>query len=393
MIFPILVQTPTLDLTFQPSGVVEKIGGYAPFGVKLSATRPEGLKKAPEATAPKYGTIKVGGREFLLLIDGKSKVFVDSNADGDLTNDPATVWEEKAYKSSGQEVKSHSGFATVDLGYGGKTYPSRIGLYETGEADDLGFYADFALVGTANLGGKAYPAILVDPTLAFDYGAKYGPLLLVDKDGSGTFHPGFEFNATNEPFNIGGTTYELKTEGGKPVIIKSEKTVAERLVPTEPVDPNLENGLTPGKAALKFEGTTMSGKAISFPDTYKGKVVMVDFWATWCGPCMREVPNLAKVYTKYKDQGFEVLGVTLDNPDMTAKIQDVTAKNGMTWEQIYDGKAWQAAIAQQYGIKAIPATYLVDGDTGEILAISDALRGESLDATVAKALAAKKAKG
>ncbi|RYG35723.1 TlpA family protein disulfide reductase, partial [bacterium] len=217
-------------------------------------------------------------------------------------------------------------------------------------------------------------------------------LLLLDKDGNGTYHPGFEFNPAREPFNVGGTTYELKGEGGKLTVLKSVKTVKERFLPATPPDPNLANGLTPGKAALKFTATTMSGKSVAFPTSYRGKVVLVDFWATWCGPCMREVPNLAKVYGKYKAKGFEVLGVSLDEPDSTAKIKTVAEKNGMTWEQVYDGKGWQAAVAQQYGIKAIPATYLVDGDTGKILAISDALRGEKLDATIAKALAGKKEK-
>ncbi|RYG41067.1 hypothetical protein EON79_21470, partial [bacterium] len=197
-LLPVLLlplQGPALDLTFQPSGIVAKVGGYAPYGFKATAEKPAALTQAPEAAAPLYGSLKIGGREFLVLIDGGKKFYVDSNANGDLTDDPAPIWEEKTYKTSQGEAKSYSGFATVDLVYGGKTYPSRVGLYATPKPDEFGYYADFALAGKVTLGAKSYDAILADSTLAFDPAdAKGNALLLIDKDGSGTYHPGFEFN-------------------------------------------------------------------------------------------------------------------------------------------------------------------------------------------------------
>ena len=144
-----------------------------------------------------------------------------------------------------------------------------------------------------------------------------------------------------------------------------------------------------GQKVLTFDRKTTDGKAVSFPASYKGKVVMLDFWATWCGPCMGEVPNLARVYEKYHEKGFEVLGISLDQKDALDKVASVTKDKNMTWAQVYDGKFWQADIAQLYAVDSIPRAYLVDGDTGLIIADSSTLRGEALEGTIQKALASK----
>ncbi|RYG39619.1 hypothetical protein EON81_00005, partial [bacterium] len=178
-------QAPSLDFAFQPSGIVEKVGGYAPYGLKLSPVKPEAVKKTPEVASPQYGTVKIGRYGFLVLLDGKDKLYVDSNANGDLTDDPATIWSEKTYKTSTGEAKSFQGFATVDLTYGGKTIPSRIGVYSA-EPGALGYYQDFALAGKITLGAKTYNAILADGSAEFDLAGTenlHELLLLLDKDG------------------------------------------------------------------------------------------------------------------------------------------------------------------------------------------------------------------
>ncbi|MGV3614571.1 MAG: TlpA family protein disulfide reductase [Fimbriimonas sp.] len=375
-----LGQAPSLDLSLMPSGLFKRIGGYIPYGLKLSEERPPSLKKAPEGAKPRYGTLKVGDRSFLVLLDGANTLYVDSNADGDLTNDPKAEWAKKTF-ANGSE--GWEGSATVELVYKGKATACAIGLYGTDRENELGYYQDFALTGKATLGGKAYDAIYSDSSTQWDGRAG---LLMIDKDANGAFHPGLEFYPVDKPFNIAGTTYEMKGLG----LVRSTKKVAERTPENSaPPDPNLGNGLRPGKAALAFQATTMSGKPVSFPSSYKGKIVLIDFWATWCGPCMREVPGLVKAYDAYRDKGFEVLGVSLDREKATEGIRSVTAKHGMTWEQIYDGNFFDSKLAKQYGIKSIPATYLVDGDTGKILAMGNDLRGERLAATIEKALAAK----
>lgn len=105
----------------------------------------------------------------------------------------------------------------------------------------------------------------------------------------------------------------------------------------------------------------------------KGKIVLVDFWASWCGPCRREMPELVKMYAKYKNKGFEIVGVSLDD-DKEAWLEGLNSMK-MTWPQISDLKGWNAQGAQDYGVRSIPHTLLLDKE-GKIIARG--LYGEEL---------------
>ena len=132
---------------------------------------------------------------------------------------------------------------------------------------------------------------------------------------------------------------------------------------------------------MKIAFTDLNGKEIDL-EKMKDKVILVDFWATWCGPCIAEMPNVTAAYETYKDKGFEVVGISLDE-DKAAVVKFI-ADNKMPWHQFVDGKGWENELAQRFGIRSIPATFLV-GKGGRIVASN--LRGPDLEAAIEKALA------
>jgi thiol-disulfide isomerase/thioredoxin len=126
----------------------------------------------------------------------------------------------------------------------------------------------------------------------------------------------------------------------------------------------------------------LDGKALSLAD-YKGKVVLIDFWATWCGPCRGEIPNVVAAYKKWHDKGFEVLGISLDKEGDETKLRDFMKEHEMPWRQYFDGKHWQNEIAQLYKVHGIPHTILVGRD-GKI--VKTGVRGETVEKSLAKLL-------
>jgi thiol-disulfide isomerase/thioredoxin len=116
--------------------------------------------------------------------------------------------------------------------------------------------------------------------------------------------------------------------------------------------------LARARMAPPFALTTIDGRHISM-DGLAGKVVLIDFWATWCGPCREALPHVREIAQKFQGQPFVVLSVSLDSDD--AKWKDFVSKNNMTWLQYRDGK-WTGPIATQFNVKAIPATFSIDAD-------------------------------
>jgi thiol-disulfide isomerase/thioredoxin len=144
-----------------------------------------------------------------------------------------------------------------------------------------------------------------------------------------------------------------------------------------------------GQQAFAFHAKSVYGKTINFPDDYKGKVVLLDFWATWCPPCRAELPHVVAAYNKYHDKGFEIVSVSLDEPRVGPELLQFLKNNNMTWDQIYDGLYWKSAIAVQYGVHSIPCPVLVDGDTGKVISTDVGALGSNLTSALETALAAK----
>lgn len=149
----------------------------------------------------------------------------------------------------------------------------------------------------------------------------------------------------------------------------------------EPSKP-LVFGTEIGDYAPTFTSKTPEGKDLSLNDV-DAKVIVLDFWASWCGPCRRENPNVVRMYNQYHDKGLEIVGISLDKKGQEDRWLKAIAQDQLTWKHVSSLEGWQEPIAVAYGVRSIPATYILDGD-GKIIAKN--LRGKALEDKISEIL-------
>jgi len=178
--------------------------------------------------------------------------------------------------------------------------------------------------------------------------------------------------------NMGATTsevnelYETLTDGLKQTPLA--KTLKENMDKRSTVEV--------GSKAPEFSAPNPQGEVISLKDSM-GKITLIDFWAAWCKPCRVENPNLVRIYNKYHEQGFNIIGVSLDKEGQKDKWLKAIEDDKLTWSHVSNLQFWQEPIAQLYGVRSIPAAFILD-ENGVI--VSTNLRGDALEAKVKELL-------
>lgn len=376
-------------------------GIHASTEQKLTLTDEKPTTVAREgayAYKAQYGTITLGnGKNNKIAIaldtDGttsRPRLFIDANGTGDLTTAVALtpVRSTASTGSTGKPTYTASVSVTAhyDVPGRGGSVPSTLSF--TLRGSELTYNREYARVGKVTIGTRTFTVALVDEAVngrfnefQHEDGEPARVTLYIDRLGKGKFDSTKDRFDAAKPFRLAGATYEIATidPRGTAFALKSSSKSAGISAAS----------LKAGSDVIEFEAETVDGKRVRFPDDFHGKVVLLDFWAMWCGPCMAEMPNVISVYNQYHPKGFEILGVSLDQANKKTALIRFLAQNNMPWSQIYDGGYWKAEIAQLYQIEAIPHALLVDGTTGRIVALGNDIRGAALAPAVEAALAAK----
>ncbi|SKA79673.1 Serine/threonine protein kinase [Prosthecobacter debontii] len=403
-----------VTLTLMPAGAHRETRAYKPMILRTGPNKPESVTRLPDdITQACYGVLEMGPRDAKikvpLLVDyipsQMGRVFLDTNENGDFTDDPPFVADQGVNPDL-----TFSGSSEVDLPLGDKRVRVRINLRalsRPGPTPASGYafpsvvyHLDYYRRGEVSLmGGKQAAVILKDADSDGDFSTD--PVLLVDSDGDARYDNRDEYFRVMDAVQVNGVRYQvtdISPLGDRFTWRKSNLPLLVQETP-EPPKPSfrLSEVVTHRKAqvlplvgepATAFKATTLDQRLVEMPLQSKGKVVLLDFWATWCGPCVAELPNLVALHEKFGNQGLEIVGISLDEKESVNKLPPFIRERKIPWPQICDGQGIRSTLCRSYGIRGIPAYFLIDGDSGEFLAVG--LRGQALFDAVTQALSKKK---
>jgi len=367
--------------------------GYMPVPIALSDVKPAGIKKEPKYLGtPRYGSIHLGNgpkSTYYIAFDepatGDWKIYIDKNRNGDLTDDGDGAWAKKTvstgrtvYGVNNYVLRASWGTAKSEKGHG----DYGIGIYRIATATASGnayMYRQGVRVGQIKVDGKLHKTWLVEndadaiynkpvETDAADGKPKAKvegrPVwLVVDMKDEGTL--GGKDDVTVDvraPFKLGQTVYEAKVgnDGFRLSLTPTTKAVAVLTPARAPQKPLL----AAGSPVPEFRAEGWGGAPVH-PADYKGKILILDFWATWCGPCQKSMPHIERVYNAVKDKNVAVLAVCVwDDKDAYSKWVPAN-QSKYSYPFAFDPAAKETAnsiAAKLFNVSGIPTTYIIGPD-------------------------------
>jgi len=326
-------------------GILQLTGSCFVRGIKLGADPIDGIEWPEPKGDAFYGVLRLGdGRHGVMIDASASQVLLCVDADRSGT---ATPFEWERMRADGSLLTS----VPLEIGFeGGTSAPYQLFvIWSLFTPTVLTYCRDSYREGTIELEDRAMGLVIIDEDSDGRYDALDGGVLLIDADGDGELlatsdsHERFELDA---PLNLDGIVYRVASvtpDGSRIRLEQSDEDVA-------PKPPLLVSFPAPD-----FESEDADGEPVSL-ERLRGSIVVLDFWAGWCGPCVAELPTLARIAAEFDENGVVVLGINLDRS--AVEFDEAVAEHAILYRQVYDGP--DGPINTLYRVSGIPMTYLID---------------------------------
>ena len=358
LMFSVVLIASTGHLEYVDS-ILDLTTGYYPQAVQLSSDAVSGLTEPTYDGTPMYASLTLGGASYALVIDkdeNDGKLYVD--ADGSKALSPVD-WIQQLY--DGGYLASMS--FQLPTGHGVRAY--RLFLeWSPSTPTAIIYFRDNYMLGEIELGGVTYKMAIIDENSDGLFDDRDHDQLLIDSDQDGELLASSDSHERywlDVPFNIDGTVYaatSVSPDGSSIVVDKSDAWVDQKFP------------LAVGFPAPDFSAVDADGNDLSL-SSLQGKIVVLDFWASWCGPCRDELPHVEQVAKDYADRGVVVIGIDRDRNE--GAFTGAVSYFGLTYRQVFDGA--DGEVSSLYRVSGIPMSYLIDR---EGIIRGKSLRGDDL---------------